>query len=269
MSISVNVIIFIFFSIYAWLTHLNDTPLYLDWTFWSFVVASIALILSQLPNVNMWFKRNQIDLEIHNRITINHWLGIPGISLFLGVNNKGRAKIRIKTIELIISREQKTIATLTCNSFFDTPVSQSPNLFFPFELPSENSWDHSCWFTVESDRNTEQKIRGWLSALDMDISEKTKSRTDQSQLLEANESLVNPLIQHKEKTFIWEPGEYFVQINLYSEPKINISKKFRFTLFESDTKELIAYSDDYKYGMGYHNQKNKGINIPISKNSTL
>lgn len=247
---------------------MNDTALYLDWTFWSFVVAFMALILSQIPKVNVWFKRNKIDLEVHNRITVNHWLGIPGINLYLGIANKGRAKIRIKKIELIISREQKVITKLTCNSFFDTSVSETPNLFFPFELLSESSWDHSCWFSIDLDRSTEQKIRGLLSALNMDISEKVKHRTNDNQLLEADESLVNPLVQHKEKNFIWEPGEYFIQINVYSEPQINISKNLRFTLFETDTKELTAYSDDYKYGMVYHNQKNKGINIPISKDST-
>lgn len=247
---------------------LTDTTFYSNWTFWSFVVASIALILSQLPKVNVWFKGRKLDLEVHNRISVNHWLGIPNINLYLGITNKGRAKIKIKKIELTISKERHTIANLVCNSFFDTPVSETANLFFPFELPPEKYWDHPCWFTVDLDRNTEQKIRGLLSELNMDISEKLKNRNDEKQVVEASENLVRPLLQHKEKAFIWEPGEYFIQINLQSEPQMNISKNFRFTLFETDTKELTAYSDDYKYGMAYHNQKNKGLSIPISEGST-
>ncbi len=247
---------------------LNNRPFYLNWTFWSFVVASTALILSQLPKVNVWFKGKKINLDVHNRVTVNHWLGIPSISLYLGITNKGRAKIKIKKIELKISKEGQNIANLTCSSFFDTVVSQSPNLFFPFELLSEESWDHSCWFTANVDRNTEQKCRGLISSLDMDVFEKIKNKKDENQLIEAEESLVKPIVEFKEKTFIWEPGEYFVEMNLQSDPPINISKKIRFTLFETDTKELKDYSNDYKYGMPYHNQKNKGINIPISEDST-
>lgn len=40
-------------------------------------------------------------------------------------------------------------------------------------------------------------------------------------------------------------------------PLISISKNIRFTLFETDTKELKDYSDEYKYGIPYHNQKIK------------
>lgn len=246
---------------------LNNTPFYLNWTFWSFVVAFTALILSQLPKINVWFKGRKINLELHNRITVNHWIGLPNIGLYLGITNKGRVKIKIKKIELKISKERKNIANLACTSFFDTSVSQSPILFFPFELPSEKSWDHSCWFTSNIDRNTEQKFRGLLSALEMNIIEKIKNKREDNQLIEAEEDLVKPIVEYKEKAFVWEPGEYFVEINLQSDPPINISKKFRFTLFETDTKELKDYSNDYKYGMPYNDQKNKGIGIPISEDS--
>lgn len=246
---------------------LADTPFYFDWTFWSFVIASTALVLSQLPKVHLWLKGKKIDLEIHNRITVNHYLGIPAISIYLGVANKGRSKIKIKKINSKILKDGKIIANLSCYSFFDTTSSQSPNLFFPFELSSESSWDHSCWFTTNVDRNTEQQIRSSVSVLDMNIAEKLKNNGGNDQLIEADEYLVKPLIDIKERNFIWEPGEYFVEIVLETFPLINISKNIRFTLFETDTKELKDYSDDYKYGMPYHNQKNKGLNISISEGS--
>lgn len=247
---------------------LNNTPFYLNWTFWSFVVAFLALIVSLLPKVILLFKGKKVDLEVNNRVSINHWLGIPNINIFLGISNKGRSKIKIRSLELIISKENKQVANLKCNGFFETISSQEANLFFPFELPSENSWDHNCWFSVDVDRNTEQNIRGLLSKLSMDISEKTRISPQVNQLLEAEEGLVTPLINFKDKTFMWEPGEYFVEMKLHTEPQVKISKSFRFTLYETDTNELKAYSDDYKYGMMYSSTKNKGINIPISENSS-
>jgi hypothetical protein len=246
---------------------LTTAPFYLNWTFWSFVIAFTALILSQLPKVYLWTKGKKVDLEIHSRITVNHYLGIPALSIYMGVANKGRSKIKIKRIDSKITKDGKVIANLSCNSFFDTTSSQSPNLFFPFDLSSESSWDHSCWFTTDIDRNTEQKIRSSVSALDMNVVGKIKNNEDKDQLVEADEHFVKPLIDIKEKKFIWEPGEYFVEIVLETVPLINISKNIRFTLFETDTKELEGYSNDYKYGMPYHNQKNKGLNISISEGS--
>lgn len=243
-------------------------PFYNDWTFWSFLVAFIALILSQSPKINVWFKRNRIELEIHNKITVQHWLGVPSINLFLGINNKGRTNVKIKKIELIINREGLDEKRITCSSFYETHTSQFPNLFFPFELFSEKSWDHSCWFTIDIERTADQKFRGIFTEIDKDIANKRKNTTTQNELIEAEESLVKPLIEYKDKKFIWESGEYFVEIILQSDPRIDISKNFRFTLFETDTNTLKAYSDDYKYGMTYHNQKNLGLIIPISQDST-
>lgn len=246
---------------------MNNTVFYLNWTFWSFVVAFTALILSQLPKINVWFKGKKVDLEVHNRVTVTHSFGNPNINLYLGISNKGRAKIKFKKIELRISKERQTIANLICSSFFETSSSQSANLFFPFELSSDGSWDHSCWFMVDLDRNTEQKLRGLISALDTDISNKINAKTNKNELVEASSDLVEPLVECDEKAFIWEPGEYYIEIKLLTEPFIEVTKKFRFTLFETDTKELKDYSNDYKYGMNYYHQKNKGLNIPIFEDS--
>lgn len=244
------------------------TAFYLNWTFWSFVVAFTALVLSQLPKVNLWFKRKKIAFEMHDRITVNHWLGMPSISIFLGISNKGRSTLKIKKIELKIFREKANVANLESTSFFETSTSQVANLFFSFDLPSESTWNHSCWFSNSLDRNKEQKVRSIISEIDKNIAEKAKANSTLGVYLEADEHLVKELIDHKEKYFIWEPGEYYVEILIKSEPKISFKKNIRFTLYESDTNELNTYSSDYKFGMHYHNQKNKGINIPISDDST-
>lgn len=249
------------------INNVSNVPFYLNWTFWSFVVAFTALLLSQLPKVHVWFKGRKLHLEIHNRISVSHWLGLPNINLYLGLNNKGRSKIKIKSIILNLSHENKNVIILQCNSFFETTSSQTANLFFPFELLPEHAWNHNCWCTTELDRNTEQKIRKSISNLEMNILSKFQNKKDSNELIEADKELVEPLITFKETAFKWEQGEYFVEIKLTTEPQINISKNFRFTLYEADINELNAYANDYKYGMPYSRQKNVGINIPISENS--
>jgi hypothetical protein len=39
-----------------------------DWKFWSFFVAVVALILTQLPPIVLWFKKAKLDLELYSNI---------------------------------------------------------------------------------------------------------------------------------------------------------------------------------------------------------
>lgn len=41
----------------------ENIPLYLDWSFWAVIVATAAIILSQLPPVILWFRKARIELE--------------------------------------------------------------------------------------------------------------------------------------------------------------------------------------------------------------
>lgn len=62
----------------------NETiPLYLDWSFLAVVVAAIAIVLSQLPPVHLWFRSARLDIEPYSRIHITHRVGNPNIQLHL------------------------------------------------------------------------------------------------------------------------------------------------------------------------------------------
>ena len=54
-----------------------------------------------------------------------------------------------------------------------------------------------------------------------------------------------------EEKFIWSPGEYEVTIFVKTtNDKANVSKKYRFTIFESDSYELSKVKNSYKSGDG-------------------
>ncbi|EXC25539.1 hypothetical protein [Acinetobacter sp. 809848] len=243
------------------------TPLYLNWGFWSFLVALVALIISLFPHIRIWLKGNKLDLEIHNKITLHHWVGFPSINIYLGVTNKGRARVKIKSMNVKIVKDGRDIENLSCNGYFESTTSQSANLFFPFELSSDESWDHVCWFAINLDRNKEQKARSAFTAVDMNISEKIRVNGANNQLVEANSELVDTLKEIHSQNFIWDSGEYYLELRFETIPSIILEKRVRFTLFESDVKELNDYFNDYKFGSAYNHQKNKGVNILISEAS--
>jgi len=75
-------------------------PFYLDWTFWTAVVAAVALILSQLPPVLSWFRRAKIDIEVYSRIGLSHKIGNPNASMHIILSNSGGRALRIKKVSL-------------------------------------------------------------------------------------------------------------------------------------------------------------------------
>jgi hypothetical protein len=61
--------------------------------------------------------------------------------------------------------------------------------------------------------------------------------------------------------FIWNSGEYQLAINVTTDQeKANISKTYRFTVFESHTDQLKAITEHFKYGGGIWWDPN----IPVS-----
>src|SRR5438874_532991 len=67
-------------------------PIYLDWTFWAFVVAALALILSQIPPLPVLFRRAAVTLQPYDRLNATHYLGNPNVNLHVQlINTGGRA----------------------------------------------------------------------------------------------------------------------------------------------------------------------------------
>jgi len=56
-----------------------------------------------------------------------------------------------------------------------------------------------------------------------------------------------------------------MQLSVDTVPeRARVQKTFRFTLFESDSFELMKISEDYKFGDGiYWDSRVKGVTVPI------
>lgn len=80
-------------------------PFYLDWQFWSAVVAAFALVLSQLPPVHVLLRRARLSCETYSRMHLTHKIGNPNAQWHLIIENAGGKAIRVKGIYLVFSRE--------------------------------------------------------------------------------------------------------------------------------------------------------------------
>ena len=156
---------------------------------------------------------------------------------------------------------------LSAPNYFETTSSQSPVLFIPRELKPGDSWEHSANFVLENERSMEQAYRKAESLLKTDINKK-RALLPSNHLgdVPAEPELVDTLVRMFNDRFIWTPGEYTIELHINTLPaSASQSKKYRFTLFESDSDELKSYVNDYKFGGGiyYHLNSHSGLLIPI------
>lgn len=249
----------------------STTPIYFDWQFWSAVVAVLAVVLSQVPPIRLWFRPRRLEVEVHSRLLITHKVGNPNVSMFMSVRNTGGRELRIKSLKLVLIRDGLHLSPLPAQNYFENPSSTSSVLFVPFSLKPSETWTHGVNFLNFFDRATEKLYRNQESVLAMDIRKKNQIRPENDKnAVSADPFLVKPFNDLFEKLFQWLPGEYVIELNVQTEPSsASFSRKYRFTLYESDTAELRSYIDDYQFGGGLHINldRHMGVFVPLQQQS--
>lgn len=242
---------------------------YLNWQFWSALVAITAVALSQLPPVHLWFRPRRVEVEVHSRIRIAHKVGNPNVGMFVSVRNTGGRELRVRGLNVSLTRDGNFIGIYPALNYFENPSSQSPVLFVPFTIKPGETWAHSMSFLNLFDRANEKLYRESESKLSADIRGKLASRPgNDKQAVVADPELVAPFINLFEQLFIWKPGEYVAELVVDVEPgSATFKQSYRFTLYESDTTELRDHTQDYKFGGGlsYNVDKHIGVFVPISR----
>lgn len=246
----------------------SQAPFYLDWQFWSAIVAGLALILTQLPPIKLWFRQSQLEVEVHSRAQVTHKVGNPNLGLIVSIRNIGGRDVRVRSINVALSRGAEPLGSFPVFNFFETSSSNSAVLFIPFTLKPSENWAHSANFLRVFDRNTEKLFRAHESALRADIRRKMTARAeDAKEPAVADATNVTPFLEIFNRLFVWLPGEYTLDLQIEVESgQSAFGRKYRFTLFESDSEELRSHTDDYKYGGGlsYKEDRHVGVYVPLS-----
>lgn len=248
-----------------------STPFYLDWTFWAVVVASVALLLSQLPPIRLWFKPARLKVEIHGRANISHQIGNPNIGLHVSLGNTGGRELNINSINIKLSRDGRHLVSLPIQSYFEKPTDQTSVLFVPLLLKPGERWLHGANFLNFFERNDEKLFRKSRAALRENIEEKRRQGDEgDGKAVKAEPELVAPFLQLFQRLYRWNPGEYVIElaINVSPNPKLKV-EQYHFTLFESDEYWLEKHTDDYKYGASvyFDTDEHSGVLIPLNRHA--
>jgi hypothetical protein len=227
-------------------------PLYLNWSFWAVVVAAIAVLLSQLPPMRVWFRKAKLDLELYSKISITHKVGNPNLQIHLLLSNIGGRKVRIKDISASLTRDGALVATLPAQSYLQHQNDQSTLLFTTFSLKPNEEWAHIVNLLNFYNRDDENEYRSMEGKMLADFRQKRAAIAEEPKTpLEIDNALVKPFHDFFNSHFIWNAGEFQLTVNVATDQqKANISTSYRFTVFESHTDQLKAITEHYKYGGG-------------------
>lgn len=249
---------------------MTESPehLYLDWKFWSAFLSGIAIVLSQLPPIKLWFRRKRIEVDVPSRILISHHVGNPNVTMAISLRNTGGRALLVRSLEIKLTRDGVDLGSFRAQNYFETFSSQTPALLAPFSMKPDDIWVHGTNFLNFVNRATEKHYRAIEWAIREDIQKKLDAKAPEDKnLVEAEPALIEPFLQLFNKLFIWESGEYVMDLRVDTEPgAATFNKKYRFTLYESDTAELRKHTEDYKHGgriTWTPTNKPIGVTIPL------
>jgi hypothetical protein len=248
-----------------------SNPLYLNWSFWAVVVSAIAIILSQLPPIKVWFKKAKLDLEIYSKISITNKIGNPNLTLHLILTNIGGRKARIKDMNVSLLRDGKELPTLPAYTYLQNQNDQNQLLFTAFSLEPSQEWAHSTIFLELFDREEEKVVEKLKKDMLADYRKQDelikgeekdeKKLKERTYAIEHPKELIDRAFSFFNSKFIWESGEYQMKVNVLTfDDKTNVSKKYRFTIYESQTEQQKELTKDYKFGCDIW-WDNKHVNI--------
>jgi hypothetical protein len=246
----------------------TQIPFYLDWKFWSAVVAFAALVLSQLPPLHILFRRAKLEAETYSHMHLTHKVGNPNAQLHMILNNTGGRELRIRQIELQFRRGNEDSFSLPAKNYLQAPGDKEAVLLASFKLKPGEEWAHIVNFLNFFSRQDEKLYRQLESNLRHDIVAKREALQDKNQIVAADDANVAPLLNFFQQKFRWVPGEYEMTLSVKTEPANAMKdKRYRITLFESDSQELADYQHDYKYGFGVslNSSRHIGVIVPVSE----
>ena len=242
---------------------------YSDWTFWQWIVASLALILPQLPPLITFLRPGRLQLDVPAKISITHKVGNPNVNLLANLRNVGGRGVRVRSIYLIFTRGKSEQFRIDAQQF-EFPGSVSL-LFVPFTLSPRELLTRSISFYSDLERETEKEFRANKSAMQKQIRERiaARSKDKENEYVAVDDELVAPFNALFIRQFRWHPGEYEMEVVVEVEPSsASLRKAYRFTLFESDTLELKEHVQEFKFGgagITFVGEKTTTLSVPITE----
>jgi hypothetical protein len=234
-----------------------------DPTFWTAVIALLALVLSQLPPVHVLLKRRELLVILQEHLFLYHYLGNTQLLAFLELHNTGGRDITIAKIDCAITDGDGHHWSLPAQTYLSRQPSPAagqpaPELFIGrISLKPGGHWAETVHFFKVWSVQDEEDVSKLTARMKADINAKLAERKpeESKKPAEADDRLVKEATDLFEKKFNMAKGNYRLIIAALSESKEALAVRgFDFTLFDHHIRALRSATEDYKFGAGVYYQ---------------
>ena len=233
---------------------MSQPPFYLDWTFWSFVTAAVAIVLSQLPPISQLMSKLKLNFDVYGKLGVAQELSYPNVRALMGIRNTGAKPVRIESISAELFHEGKAIASLSGLFFWPAPDAKQSMFFTPLILQPGDEWIRNVDFMESLSQQADKSLAQLRADAREYLYTKTNARSMQfvppHSQVEVTSELQTRINRLLEKQFVWAVGEFEVVFCLRADGVMNTTKRYRFTLHESDVKQMQDEMGRFKYGVG-------------------
>lgn len=206
--------------------------------FWSVVIATIALIVSSWNQIKSFFIKGKLDIDLHSRINLGHYSGVPAVQMPIIIRNIGGSSLRIINIKIDLTRDKTEEFSLSAQTYLD-PTKNVYILFTKFPLEANKEWNHNIYFSNYLSRDDNKELKKAILERDKAYPQFRRINNmniNPDNLLEVNDRLEQPFNSLFDNNFKWKSGDYTLNLVIETEDKIaNFQKKYRFTIFESQS----------------------------------
>ncbi|AZZ75293.1 hypothetical protein CCX46_09065 [Pseudomonas sp. RU47] len=233
-----------------------------DLKFWAIVISVVSLAFSTYPTIRNWWKGKMLQIEPQDAVALSHRWGYTNINWALTLINSGGVTIRIKKIYIVLKKDGKSL-TIPARNFFRTTDAKTSSLYSSITLKPGDEANHVFCFFHKLPRSEDKAIREIISQANQEFSQPIQSSTSNSfTVLEPrklSETTISKIDAIFKTNFHLTCGEY--EISVYAKDENNkdiASITSRFTIFESDERDLRSITERYSSGDGvtYHSEQN-------------
>lgn len=219
---------------------------------WAVIISIIALVLSQLPPVAEWIKKESIDADISKRIVVGSTIGMPEYGFQVDLKNTGNRVLAISDLEIEITypsgKKKNHIA-----QFYPKPVNgSSESQIIPItriQLDLRERW--SEWVIFHSDLSPqEEEDNDRIRKEFFDTPMSLPVPSGNNKIYEYKEKIIAEATKLFDQRNEIEKGTYKVSLICNANGKRFLLEKFEYTLFEAQINTYKSQVEGYKDGFG-------------------
>lgn len=257
-------------------------PWYRNTSYWSLLIASSAVILSQLPPIQTWLPLPELKVYVSDRMGVNNAIGVIGFNINVQLNNTGNTDVQVTKMALSLTDSVGSVQNKPAMNYNRFAADANP-IALPINtviIPRGENWSHNVFFNRPIGTDDEAEFLRVRQMVMKSIFEQQvaidQSFEIPSVYTEADPQAVEEAMEFFDTMFDLKQGQYRATLSVHIKGRDEpFNQSFSFTVFSHHITMLHSQTEDYKFGAGIlpsrppHPTKQVGIQLETTLSHSL